>query len=238
MVASEANGFRHILWGPVNFTCQGAPYAFHPMYSSAAPPTDSGQPTAWTTWSAHTDNLSFSNEIGHFESKDGDGDDATLVPPCECRRRRTGRLGSAGADRLRIRPALPQLRQHTRQSLSIGLTPRLRSAPGPSAVLGAPVRCPGAAVKGVNDRPRGMLIGSGALAAGQVRERAMVGCFDRDARFGRISRRLFTRLGCAHLALHRAAPLPIFLVTSLTVLTAGFGAPQGSRGRRRHGSRR
>ncbi len=90
MVASEANGFRHILWGPVNFTCQGAPYAFHPMYSSAAPPTDSGQPTAWTTWSAHTDNLSFSNEIGHFESKDGDGDDATLVPPCECRWLRVG----------------------------------------------------------------------------------------------------------------------------------------------------
>jgi hypothetical protein len=36
MVASVANGFRHILWDPVNFTCQGAPYAFHPMYSSAA----------------------------------------------------------------------------------------------------------------------------------------------------------------------------------------------------------
>jgi hypothetical protein len=87
MVASQANGFRHILWDPVNFTCQGAPYAFHPMYSSAAPPTASGQPTAWTTWSAHTDNLSFSNEIGHFESKDGDSDDANCfggprIPGC------------------------------------------------------------------------------------------------------------------------------------------------------------
>ncbi len=87
MVASEANGFRHILWDPVNFTCQGAPYAFHPMYSSAAPPTASGQPTAWSVWSAHTDNLSFSSEIGHFEPKDGDGDDANCfggprIPGC------------------------------------------------------------------------------------------------------------------------------------------------------------
>ena len=87
MVASEANGFRHILWDPVNFTCQGEPYAFHPMYSSAAPPTASGQPTAWTTWSAHTDNLSFSSEIGHFEPKDGDADDGFCyggprVPGC------------------------------------------------------------------------------------------------------------------------------------------------------------
>jgi len=87
MVASVANGFRHILWDPVNFTCRGAPYAFHPMYSSAAPPTATGQPTAWTTWSAHTDNLSFSNEIGHFEPPDGDGDDANCyggprIPGC------------------------------------------------------------------------------------------------------------------------------------------------------------
>jgi len=76
IVASKANGFRHIIWDPVNFTCRGEPYAFHPMYSSAAPPTASGQPTAWSVWAAHTDNLSFSNEIGHFESKDGDADDS------------------------------------------------------------------------------------------------------------------------------------------------------------------
>ena len=87
MVASKANGFRHILWDPVNFTCQGVPYAFHPMYSSAAPPTASGQPRAWTTWSAHTDNLSFSSEIGHFESPDKDSDDANCfggprIPGC------------------------------------------------------------------------------------------------------------------------------------------------------------
>ena len=87
MVASTANGFRHILWDPVNFTCQGAPYAFHPMYDSAAPPTSNGQPRAWTTWSAHTDNVSFSTEIGHFETPNGDADDANcfqgpVIPGC------------------------------------------------------------------------------------------------------------------------------------------------------------
>jgi hypothetical protein len=44
MDASEANGFRHIIWDPTNFTCAGEPYAFHPMYSTASPPDASGQP--------------------------------------------------------------------------------------------------------------------------------------------------------------------------------------------------
>src|SRR5215469_5164123 len=35
MVASVANGFRHILFDPVHLTCNGAPYAFHPMYNTA-----------------------------------------------------------------------------------------------------------------------------------------------------------------------------------------------------------
>jgi len=87
MVASKDNGFRHILWDPVHFTCKGAPYAFHPMYSTAAPPTASGQPRAWAVWPAHTDNVAYSSEIGHFEKPDGDADDAgctkgPLVPGC------------------------------------------------------------------------------------------------------------------------------------------------------------
>jgi hypothetical protein len=87
MTASVANGFRHILWDPVNFTCQGAPYAFHPMYDTAAPPLPNGQPTAWTTWAAHTDNIAYSAELGHFEPPDGDDDDAgctagPLIPGC------------------------------------------------------------------------------------------------------------------------------------------------------------
>ena len=84
MTASVANGFRHILWDPVNFTCNGAPYAFHPMYSTALPPIGRyGQPVAWTQWSAHTDNVAYDVETGHFEPADAaadvsDHDD----PPC------------------------------------------------------------------------------------------------------------------------------------------------------------
>jgi hypothetical protein len=87
MVASVANGFRHILFDPVHLTCNGAPYAFHPMYNTAAAPTATGQPTAWTTWAAHTFNISESGEIGHFEPVDGDGDDSfcihgPVIPGC------------------------------------------------------------------------------------------------------------------------------------------------------------
>ncbi|HEX8968445.1 MAG TPA: hypothetical protein VF937_11215 [Chloroflexota bacterium] len=70
MVASEANGFRHIRWDPVNHTCQGEQYAFHPMYDTAAPPTASGQPTAWAVWTAHTWNVAYTGELGHFETPD------------------------------------------------------------------------------------------------------------------------------------------------------------------------
>ena len=87
MVASVANGFRHILFDPVNLTCNGAPYAFHPMYNTAAAPTSTGQPTAWTTWAAHNFNISQSGEVGHFEPVNADGDDnfcvkGPLVPGC------------------------------------------------------------------------------------------------------------------------------------------------------------
>jgi hypothetical protein len=82
MTASIGNGFRHILFDPVNLTCNSAPYAFHPMYDTAAPPLRNGQPTAWTTWAAHTDNVSHSAEVGHFEPGDNDFDDACTDPIC------------------------------------------------------------------------------------------------------------------------------------------------------------
>jgi len=59
MTASVANGFAHVLYTPASNTCQSAPYAFHPEYSTANP--------RGNTWSAHTYNVSFSDEIGHFE---------------------------------------------------------------------------------------------------------------------------------------------------------------------------
>lgn len=60
MTASIANGFGHILYTPNSSTCHEAPYAFHPEYSTANP--------RGNTWSAHTYNIAFSDEIGHFEN--------------------------------------------------------------------------------------------------------------------------------------------------------------------------
>ena len=60
MTASVANGFGHILYTPNSSTCQAAPYAFHPEYSTANP--------RGNTWSAHTYNVAMSDEIGHFEN--------------------------------------------------------------------------------------------------------------------------------------------------------------------------
>jgi hypothetical protein len=59
MTASVANGFGHILYRPDDATCQARPYAFHPAYSTANP--------RGNTWAAHTYNVAFSDEIGHFE---------------------------------------------------------------------------------------------------------------------------------------------------------------------------
>ena len=60
MTASIGNGFGHILYTPNSTTCQEAPYAFHPEYSTANP--------RGNTWSAHTYNVAMSDEIGHFEN--------------------------------------------------------------------------------------------------------------------------------------------------------------------------
>jgi hypothetical protein len=60
MTASVANGFGHLLFRPNSKTCQEAPYAFHPAYSTANP--------RGNTWSAHTYNVAMSDEIGHFEN--------------------------------------------------------------------------------------------------------------------------------------------------------------------------
>jgi hypothetical protein len=63
MTASTANGFGHILFQPHAKTCSMEPYAFHPEYSTANP--------RGNTWSAHTYNVAFSDEIGHFEDCNG-----------------------------------------------------------------------------------------------------------------------------------------------------------------------
>jgi hypothetical protein len=60
MTASIANGFGHPLFQPNASTCSDAPYAFHPMYATSGPNTR-------VLWAAHSYNVAFSDEIGHFE---------------------------------------------------------------------------------------------------------------------------------------------------------------------------
>ncbi len=91
MVASSANGFRHINWDPVGHTCVGSAYSFHPMYSTShtytSIPTASNEPETWAGWTAHTVNVAYQMEIGHFEQRDGDRDDTgchsgPTIPGC------------------------------------------------------------------------------------------------------------------------------------------------------------
>src|SRR5579859_307880 len=60
MTASPRNGFAHILFQPNATTCASEPYAFHPMYSTSSEHTR-------VPWAAHSYNIAFSDEIGHFE---------------------------------------------------------------------------------------------------------------------------------------------------------------------------
>jgi hypothetical protein len=60
MTASSANGFKQILFEPDSTTCHEAPYSFRPMYSTSSEHTR-------VPWAAHSYNVAFSDEIGHFE---------------------------------------------------------------------------------------------------------------------------------------------------------------------------
>jgi hypothetical protein len=60
MTASAANGFAQENFQPTAATCSTTPYTFHPMYSTASEHTR-------VPWAAHTYNIAFSDEIGHFE---------------------------------------------------------------------------------------------------------------------------------------------------------------------------
>jgi len=60
MTASVANGFAQIKFDPTASTCTSIPNAFHPMYSTTSENTR-------VIWAAHSYNVAFSDEIGHFE---------------------------------------------------------------------------------------------------------------------------------------------------------------------------
>jgi hypothetical protein len=60
MTASVANGFAQVNYDPTASTCTETPYALHPMYSTSETHTR-------VPWAAHTGNIAFADEIGHFE---------------------------------------------------------------------------------------------------------------------------------------------------------------------------
>lgn len=64
MVSSAANGFAQILFDPDGTNCDFAthnlPYDFHPMYATSSEHTR-------VPWAAHSYNVAFSDEVGHFE---------------------------------------------------------------------------------------------------------------------------------------------------------------------------
>ena len=64
MTASKANGFAQVKFDPHGTSCTAIPYNFHPMYSTSSPQTR-------VIWAAHTYNVAFSDEIGHFEFCNG-----------------------------------------------------------------------------------------------------------------------------------------------------------------------
>jgi len=64
MTASAANGFGQVKYDPAGTSCDEIPYNFHPMYSTSSEQTR-------VIWAAHTYNVSFTSEIGHFENCTG-----------------------------------------------------------------------------------------------------------------------------------------------------------------------
>jgi hypothetical protein len=65
MTASTSNGFGEVKFAPSPSTaCVNIPTAFHPMYSTSSPNTR-------VVWAAHSYNVAFSDEIGHFEYCNG-----------------------------------------------------------------------------------------------------------------------------------------------------------------------
>jgi hypothetical protein len=59
MTSSVANGWAQINYDPKG-ACTESPYAFHPMYATSSEHTR-------VPWAAHSYNVAFSDEIGHFE---------------------------------------------------------------------------------------------------------------------------------------------------------------------------
>ena len=60
MVTSKANGFGQVQYEPNGSVCKNIGYDFHPEYSTSSELTR-------VPWAAHSYNIAFSDEIGHFD---------------------------------------------------------------------------------------------------------------------------------------------------------------------------
>jgi hypothetical protein len=61
MTASAENGFGQVKFAPHGTTCESIPYDFHPMYSTSSEQTR-------VPWAAHSYNIAYDDEIGHFDN--------------------------------------------------------------------------------------------------------------------------------------------------------------------------
>jgi hypothetical protein len=74
MTASASNGFAQVLYEPTAATCHQSPYTFRPMYSTSSEHTR-------VPWAAHSYNVAFSDEIGHFEYCNAADEDGFCTDP-------------------------------------------------------------------------------------------------------------------------------------------------------------
>ena len=75
MTASAANSFGQVKFAPSPSTeCTNIPYDFHPMYSTSSEQTR-------VPWAAHSYNIAFADEIGHFDFCNGAN---PIVPGARC----------------------------------------------------------------------------------------------------------------------------------------------------------
>jgi hypothetical protein len=91
MTASIANGFAQVNYDPNAATCTQTPYAFHPMYATSSEHTR-------VPWAAHSYNVAFADEIGHFEYCRLAAADGTCLKPGQGDKKDGDNVGCFNAD--------------------------------------------------------------------------------------------------------------------------------------------
>lgn len=91
MTASKANGFGTVAFNPSATKCTIQPFAYHPEFSTSTP-------LSRNVNAAHTYNVAFSEEIGHFEQR-GRVNTKSPIGPVRCRSARTPTTVTSGRTR-------------------------------------------------------------------------------------------------------------------------------------------